>query len=201
MINPSESARSVVPGQIEGFLAGCPICTARTKRVLDMGARFTILSGYGAGTSGTIIGEPDAYSSRPREHLAQMDDESPNIKRRLDTDITLVQILPAPPAPTWFPSIPIADAIPVDAALVDFCRKSCPVLRKCSIDWPAFYELIRIIWVSRLPIEPLELWAMLDAHGVPKNWKLRLTKFFSQGRELLVHVGGKRPIKTSERSA
>lgn len=186
--------RTIVPGEFEGFLAGCPFCTARRKRVLDVGARFRFLSGYFAGKTGTVVQEPDGYSSRPHEMLAQMDDEPPHVQSGLNTDTYLVQILPAPKPPTWAPPITMADAAPVDAAIVEFCQKSY-LRRRWSLDWPAFYELIRVVWWNRLPLEPNELWAMMEAHGAPKNWESRLTKFFSMGRELLVHVGQRRPIK------
>jgi hypothetical protein len=195
MKKPSQSERAIIPGQVEGFLAGCPFCTARTKRTLDVGVRFRIISGYGAGSSGRIIKEPDTYSSQPHEHLAQMDNDPSHLQMRLDTDICLVQILPAPPAATWALPIDRTAAPDVDAALVEFCRRSCNGGRKWSPDWPTFYELIRVIWMNRLPLEPPELWAILEAHGLPKNWKSRLTKFYMMGRELLVHVGQRRPIK------
>ncbi len=195
MKKPSQSERTIIPGQVEGFLAGCPFCTARTKRTLDVGVRFRIISGYGAGSSGRIIREPDTYSSQPHEHVAQMDNDPPHRQTRLDTNISLVQVLPAPPVATWALPIAMTAAANVDAALVEFCRRSCNVGRKWSPDWPTFYELIRVVWMNRLPLEPPELWAMLEAHGIPKNWELRLTKFFSMGRELLVHAAGKRPIK------
>lgn len=196
-----QSERSIIPGQVEGFLAGCPFCTARTKRTLDAGVRFTIISGYGAGRSGRIIRGPDPYSPRPHEHLAQMDNDPPHIRTRLDTDISLVQILPAPPVAIWALPIDMNAAADVDAALVEFCRRSCcNDARKWSPDWPTFYELIKVIWMNRFPLEPPELWAMLEAHGIPKNWESRLTTFFSMGWELLVHVGGRRPIKKSRPS-
>ena len=48
--------------------------------------------------------------------------------------------------------------------------------------------------ITQRTIVPGEVEGFL-AHGVPKKWETRLTKFFLVGRELLVYVGQRRPIK------
>ena len=189
--------KTVVPGQFEGFLGGCPFCTARRKGPPESGARFCIITGYNAGKTGTVVevaklpfGEP----VWPYEFLAQMDEDPPNIQRRIRLDISLIQVLPFAPPPKWAPPLCLREAGELDHAVVEFCEKSCTAER-WNINWPAFYEIIRIVWNNRLPLEPTDFWPVLNAHGIPKKWKRELLEMYEKGREILIYCFGKSPIK------
>jgi hypothetical protein len=186
--------RSVVPGQIEGFLAGCPFCTARRKTSPDIGVRFRIISGPRAGETGVVIQKPERYSLRPTEIVAHMDNHLAGHDRRLLLDHELIQELPASPTPEWAPFLSFQDAAIVDDAIADFCTASY-LASQWSTNWPVFFEIIRRIWEHRLPITAAELTDLLSAHGVRKSWQKGLSDFFEKGLELLVYVNGRKPIR------
>jgi hypothetical protein len=78
--------RTIVPGQIEGFLAGCPFCATRRKGPAEVGARFRIITGYNAGQVGIVVKVtklPSGEPIWPYEILAHMDDDPSHIQRRI----------------------------------------------------------------------------------------------------------------------
>jgi hypothetical protein len=189
--------RTIVPGQIEGFLAGCPFCAARSKGPPGVGARFRLITGLNAGKVGTVVKVvklPSGEPIWPYEIIAQMDDNPPHIQRRILFKFDLIQVLPEDPVPKWAPPLCLRDAAELDHAVVEFCEKSCSV-EKWHPNWPAFYEIIRIVWNNRLPLEPGELWSVLEAHGVLQKWKRELSALYEKGREILIYCLGKRPVK------
>lgn len=123
---------------------------------------------------------------------AQFDDEPGEFRLILGHD--LIQLLPAPPPPSWAPPLCLQDAAELDSVVVDFCDKSYHD-GEWVLDWLAFYEIVRTIWTKRLPIQSRELWAVLHAHGVPEKWRRKLSEFFTKGRDLLLYSVGKSPIK------
>jgi len=191
------SKRVVVPGQIEGFLAGCPFCTARRKGPPKVGVRFRLITGYNAGKVGTVVDVPKLPSGEPiwpYEILAQMDDDPPHIRCRILFKSELIEVLPSNPPPKWAPPLCLREAGELDHVVVEFCEKS-HTLERSKPNWPAFYEIIRIVWTKRLPLEPGDLWLVLEAHGVPKKWKKELSEFYEKGRDILIYCIGKGPIK------
>lgn len=187
--------RSIILGNFEGFMAGCPFCTAKRKGVPDVGARFRILNGSDAGRTGVVLKVPEGpYPLDPYEIFAHMDGAPPNMQSRFDVDSVLIQILPAPSIPDWAPPLSLKDAAIFDEAVVNFCEKSFS-FGKSVPKWSAFNELIRVVWQNRLPLEPSEVMSVLKAHGVPKRWEKCLSDFYEKGINLLVYVKGRKPIK------
>jgi hypothetical protein len=66
---------------------------------------------------------------------------------------------------------------------------------KWKINWDSLNEVIRKIWLSRLPLEPNELWLILKAHGAPERSEAKIVEFYERGRNLLVYAIGRKPIK------
>lgn len=186
--------RSIVPGQVEGFLAACPFCTARQKGSPQLGVRFRIISGSCAGQTGAVIQEPDRYSLQPTEMVAHMDKDLDRRDRIVLIDHELVQELPAAPIPKWAPFLSLSDAAVLDASVCNFCSASYLASRWRS-NLPAFFEVIRLVWQHRLPITVKELSDVLSAHGVPTSSQERLSDFFEKGLALLVYATGRKPIK------
>lgn len=186
--------RTVVPGQIEGFLAGCPFCSARQKTSPEIGAKFRIISGFSAGQTGVVVQGSERYSLRPTEILVHMDADAADVDRLLLLDHKLIQELPAPPVPAWAPFLSFPDAAIVDEAVVAFCSASYSG-SQWRLNSPRFYEVARVAWQHRLPITGLEISDLLSAHGVKKPWKSGLADFFDKGIELLVHANGRKPIQ------
>ena len=189
------SQRTIVPGQIEGFLAECPFCTARQKGSPQVGVRFRIISGPRGGQTGVVVQEPERYSLRSSEIVAHMDNEPDRHTRRMLIDQELVQELPIAPVPVWAPFLSLSDAAILDAAVCHFCSASSRASR-WRVNWPAFFDLMRIVWQHRLPITALELSDVLSAHGAPLSSQKRLSDFFEKGLALLVHAAGREAIKS-----
>jgi len=186
--------RTIVPGHIEGFLAGCPFCTAKRIGVPEVGARFRVLTGLYAGRTGTVKKIPEKYSLDPFEIFCHLDGNKSNIQTRIVINHWLIQVLPESHIPEWAPPLSIQDAAPLDVAVVNFCQQSFS-FHKSEPDISSFYELIRIIWRNRLPLQPNELLSILKAHGLPIQFEHELLKIYEIGINLLIHVNGKKPIK------
>lgn len=192
--NKAMTQRTIVPGQIEGFLAACPFCTARQKGSPQIGVHFRIISGSCAGQTGVVLQEPDKYSLRSTEIVAHMDNDPERHNRRMLIDHELMQQLPIAPVPEWAPFLSLSDAAILDAAVCHFCSASSRASR-WRVNWPAFLELIRLVWQHRLPITALELSDVLSAHGAPRSSRKRLSDCFDSGLALLVNAAGREPIK------
>lgn len=186
--------RTIAPGHIEGFIAGCPFCTAKRKGVPEVGSRFRVLTGSLAGRTGTVLKIPEKYSLDPFEIFCHLDENEPNIQTRIVINHWLIQLLPEPPIPDWAPPLSIQDAASLDSAVVNFCQKSFSS-NKSEPNIPAFYELINVIWRNRLPLQPSELLSVLRAHGLPGQFDQELLKIYEHGINLLVYANGKKPIK------
>ena len=180
------------PGQAQGALSDCPFCIAASQAISEIGTRFRIISGFKVGEKGTVVEWPKSSTPIPNQFPAQLDNEPDQFRIILENE--LIQVLPAPPAPDWAPPLSLQDAADLDSVVVDFCNKSFQD-GNWDLDWSAFYEVIRTVWAKRLPIEPREVWSVLNAHGVPKKWRRKLSDFFTKGRDLLVYSAGKSPIK------
>ena len=182
------------PGQIVGFLAGCPVCAARQRGALPKGAHFRILSGYNFGRTGVVVREAERHQIRAYEFLAQMDDEPDTWQRRILYETELVEPLPASPKPDWAPGLCLVDFAAFHDDLVHFCTTSSSG-RKWRTDLSALTLLTVRIWQERIPIPPEELWAVLSAHGVPTYAKRDVQRMYPFGLDCLVVACGRPPIK------
>jgi hypothetical protein len=178
--------------QDHGCLSGCPFCIASALGIPKTGTRFRIISGFKVGEQGTVVKWPKDSTPIPNQFLAQLETESGQFRIILEED--LIQLLPALPPPSWAPPLGLQDAADLDSVVVNFCNKSFQD-GEWVLDWLVFYEIVRTIWTKRLPIQSRELWAVLDAHGVPEKWRRKLSDFFTRGRDLLIYSAGKRPFK------
>ena len=182
------------PGVSAGMKAGCPFCLARKVRVPKIGETIRVLSGVSAGVVGKIVRPPRMLASDPYRITVRVKGDAPKTSRMINTKADLIERFPGPPVPKWAPPLSLKEAEQVDCRVVVFCEKS-----SSSGNWypnfASFNEVIRYVWHERLPLEPSEISRVLQAHGVPKNWQVRLTSFFGQGRDLLVFAVGRKPVK------
>jgi len=183
--------RSIVPGEIEGFLSGCPFCTSYRIGIPEVGTRFRIISGFHADDTGTVVKLPEHYPLIKDEFIAQMDKDSPRYQTRVSVKGQMIQKIPFPPPPKWAPPLCLKDASELDKAILSFCHNSFRN-NKWETDWNSFNEVIRIIWHYRLPIESAELWFVLRAHGVPSHAKKRIIEFYAQGSNLVTYCFNKK---------
>ncbi len=185
------SKRSIVPGEIEGLLSGCPFCTSYRIGIPADGTRFRLISGFRAGDTGTVVSWPKTIAPMETEFMAQIDGEPPHIQTRINIRGTLIEKLPSQPLPKWAPPLSMDDASKLDEAILYFCQKSLPK-NKWLTDWNAFNEIIRIIWHYRLPLDGNALWLVLEAHGVPSQSKKKIIEFYEQGISLVIYCTNKK---------
>ena len=185
--------RVQLPGKARGASEGCPFCRAARSSVPGVGARFRRLSGFEAGRIGTVVQSPAPHPLSENEFLAHMDGEPCNYHQRiLPQDV--IELIPAPEPPSWAPPVELRIAAELDRAVVAFCEAGS-VAGGWVLDWPALFEIIRLVWSKRLPLSAEEMWGLLMAHGVPGEWEEEIVGFFQRGRDLLVYAIGKRPVK------
>jgi hypothetical protein len=186
--------RTIVPGEIEGFLSGCPFCTSYRIGIPEIGTRFRIISGSTTGATGTVVEWPKNCPEIQNEFIAQMDHDPPEWQTRVSIKREMIEKLPSLPVPEWAPPLCLGDASELDKAVVKFCEESFNQ-GEWKVDWDSFNEVVRKVWNLRLPLEPNELWDVLNAHGVPERSKRELIEFYEKGRKLLIYSVGRRPIK------
>jgi hypothetical protein len=182
------------PGMLAGTKFGCPFCLAKSTGVPKVGETIRKLGGYRPGLVGTVVPTPPLLVDEPHIIVIRVDNEPPDVTWMVNTRSELIERWPGPPVPDWAPPIPLVEAKDLDDLVVQFCERSMSS-RSWRPNLPYFYSIIRYIWYKRLPLEPLEVWEVLQAHGVPKNWQVRLTSLFKEGRDLLVFAEGRKPIK------
>jgi len=180
-------------GRISGVAEGCPFCRAAATKTLASGVRFRLLSGYDAGRAGTVVQPPAPAPFPQSEFLAHMDGDPPSWQRRIVRS-SLIETLPASEVPAWAPPIELDLAAKLDVVIVSFCEAGSHN-NHWNVNEQRLFEIIRFIWLKRLPLEPEELWKVLKAHGVPESHKDEISEFFEKGRDLLVYCVGKKPIK------
>ena len=186
--------RTIIPGEREGFLSGCPFCASHRIGIPEVGTRFLIISGLHTGATATVVEWQKNMPRIENEFMAQLDHESPEWQTRVSTKRQMIQLFPLAPVPEWAPPLCMEDAGELHEIIIRFRERSF-LKGRWKVDWGSFNEIIRSAWYNSLPLEPDELWLVLKAHGVPLKSKKDLIGFYQKGRNLLIHVAGKRPIK------
>ena len=182
----------LLPGRPHGSSSGCPFCQSAPASALEPGVRFRFLTGPHAGRTGTVL-SPLPPPCPQDEGRAQLDHDPSHWQQQL-LSFHLVERLPAPDIPVWAPPIGLKEAAELDAIVVRFCEASFGT-GEWMVSRPRFNEIIGFVWQKRLPISATELWNVLGAHGVPDRFERTLRELFENGRDLLIHVVGRKPIK------
>lgn len=152
------------------------------------------LSGSRAGKEATVFEPPDSFENDIRMIMVHMDEDDLNNQQMVNLHFEIIERLPSLQVPTWAPPISILKTFELHERIINFCDKStCGSLTNMSL--PSLYVLIYHIWNKRLPVEPNEVWYILEAHGVPKKWRTEITEIIKHGLSLLITVFGKKPIK------
>jgi hypothetical protein len=174
-----------------GRMAGCPFCSALTAKNFNPEERIRLLSGSCAGKHATIVEPPENFRNDPNIIIVQIDEDG---QQMINLSFEIVERLPSAPVPSWAPPISIRKTNKLHEQIIGFCKKSAPSSFR-NIDMTSLYMLIWYIWDNRLPLEPKEVWHILEAHGVPKDYRNRITNILKHGLSLLIAVFGKKPIK------
>jgi hypothetical protein len=188
--------KASVPGVEAGIESGCLFCLARTASLPEVGTRIQILTGYRAGLTGRVVKTPPSLPLRKEEpFLVQFDHDPPGVQHTVSLERDLIGFNSKVPTPIWAPPISLRDAAELDNLIVKFCERTFSA-KGSKPHLPTFYyEVIRHVWHNRLPLEGTDIWSILEAHGVPKKFKKRLTDLFQDGRDLLVYAIGREPIE------
>lgn len=177
-----------------GRKAGCPFCIASTNRHFAPGDRVRLLSGGRAGKQATVLRTREQFKNDPDTIVVQLDEDNPSIQQTVDIDLELVELIPNSPIPSWAPPISIRKTYELHQSIINFCQNSTQGSSK-KMHFASLYLLIWHIWKRRLPLEPKEVWDMLEAHGVPVNWKTATMNILRHGLSLLITIYGRKPVK------
>lgn len=135
--------RTIVPGEIEGFLSGCPFCTSLRIGIPETGKRFRVISGVHRGVIGTVVEWPPNVPKIENAFMAQLDCDAPGCQTSILTKWQMIQLYPLAPAPEWAPPLTLEDASGLDKAIIDFCEKSFANGR-WETDWKFFTKLLEM---------------------------------------------------------
>lgn len=158
------------------------------------GERVRLLSGFRAGKHGIIVPPRGSVRNDPNLIVVQMDEDEPNMQQLVDLSFELVERLQSLPVPPWAPPISLRKTCELHERIIGFCKRSALGSVK-NMNVTSLYVLIWHIWNKRLPLEPNDVWNMLEAHGVPIRWRRRIIDIIKHCMSLLILVCGKKPIK------
>lgn len=181
-------------GWWSGRDSGCPFCLTRNQDLPKVGEIIRFLSGFSAGQIGIVVESPSSIPLRPGGFLVEMEGDLPGHQRIVHADLDLFENLPGTPVPAWAPPILLGEAEELDRIVIRLCDESTWDHNR-SPNMQLFYALICRVWWKRLPIEPEEMWQLLEAHGAPSKWRNQLVRLYHEERELLIYNGGRKPIK------
>ena len=185
------------PGEIIGFLSGCPVCAARRRGPLPKGTRFQIISGHHSGKTGIVTEEAERHKIRPYKFLAQMDGEPETQQQRILYEIEFVEPLPLSPRPDWCSGLHLRDLAAFHNEVLRLCDASASG-GPWQTDFRSLAVLTIKIWQQRISISPDELWAVLSAHGVPNSVERDMEQMYDFGIRCLILACGRKPIKKEE---
>ena len=157
-----------------------------------MGEHVRIVFGPNLGETG-IVTEPP--TNLPPDYIVLGNGHGPSdVQLIVNLERDLVQRLPEKPPPDWAPLISLKYAAELDKLIVYFCDKSFDSV-DWVIDWRSFYDIITYCWDNNLSIRPEELWAVLQAHGVPARLSDEIQDFYRKASALLIRAKGRKPFK------
>ena len=175
-----------------GVRSRCPFCIIKTEEPPKVGEHVRIVAGPMLGKTGIVM-EPPA--SLPPDYIILGSEHGPSdVQLRVNLKRDLVQRLPENPPPDWALPISLRSAAELDGLIIHFCDKSFDSV-DWVIDWRSFYDIIIYCWNNNLPIKPEELWAVLQAHGVPTRLSDEIQEFYQKASALLIRATRRKPFK------
>jgi hypothetical protein len=185
-------------GLLIGRGSGCPFCTAIGRERPQVGDKIRVLCEVRSprglvGITGTVIETPEGAIRKLGEIFVEFDDERLG-PGPLNFDHMLVETLPGGSLPPWVPPIPLKEAGQLDLIARLLCTEHHPGSHPTP-DLSLLYEFIGYIWQQRLPLTGDEVWAVLEAHGAPLQWRCEVLSRYHYGLEALVRLVGRKPYK------
>ena len=184
----------------EGLSSGCPFCKALNYRELPkLGDKIRILTQYMAGriveviedhTSTPIRISPDQMDEFPT-HIVPLQpgeirahENGSEYRTFLDIEDHLLEPEPFLPVPNWAPPISFSQAAEFHFYVMNVCNES---FSNGKWKFNRFALIIPITYIlnRRLPIDPVEFWAILEAHAFPLKWKNYLVTLYKDCKEVV----------------
>ncbi len=171
----------------------CPYCLAEQHLWPPIGTSIIFLNGIGVGQSGVVVA--DRWGTCPPDRfLVKM----PNAKvgtlrmvmptHELFVDVKLLSV------PTWMPPVSIEDNAFLHRSLLHSLDKLTAAC-DCGVVGEALGEIIATCWRRRLPLEGVDIWPLLKAHGVDANFEANMADCFDFGIRLLTRTQGRTGVK------
>jgi hypothetical protein len=185
----------------KGLSSGCPFCKALNyTESPKIGDKIRILTEFMAGLIGEVIGDenalpirdssspPDEFSTnrivyfRPGGIIVHVNGSE--YHTFLDIKDDLLEPEPFFPVPDWAPPISFSWAAAFHCFIMKICNESFSdgkwKFNRFALILPITYILNR-----RLPIDPVEFWAILEAHGFPLKWEKRLVTLYEDCKKVV----------------
>jgi hypothetical protein len=185
----------------KGINSGCPFCRALNyTESPKLGDNIKILTEYMPGLIGEVIGDenalpirdssipPDEFSTnrivylRPGEILVHVNGSE--YYTHIDIKDHLLEPEPFLPIPDWAFPISFYWAANFHSFIMRVCNDSF-YDSKWKFNRFALIIPITYIFKRRLPIDSIDFWAILEAHGFPLKWKKRLATLYEDCQEVV----------------
>ena len=180
---------------IAGQGARCPFCIARLAVRPHIGDRVLLLNGFRAGTVGTVSRTDLDHRFHPGAFLIKAAGDKPGVEQIINAHIDLFTTVSARTRlPNWMPPLCMREAAELDEVAIAVCDRYA---KMHSLTWnpTLLYRLVDHCWRNRLPLSSDEIWAILEAHGMPKKFAKEVKRSCTEGTQLLVYSHGRKPIK------
>jgi hypothetical protein len=131
----------------------------------------------------------------PGSFLVKADGDKPRVEQIINPRIDLFAVLStSKTSADWLPPLCMREAAELDEVVLAVCDRYAKL---ASLKWNSvpLFRLVDHCWRSRLPLSAAEIWAVLEAHGMPKKFEKEVQRAYIDGTELLVYSHGRRPIK------
>jgi hypothetical protein len=162
----------------KGIISGCPFCKGINTNLPKIGDKIRVLSDFLAGKVGEVV------EVRQEEIVANFINGTREDQYRILLKYDLIESESFAKVPNWAPSIPLRYAAELHNYVINFCKKSFHN-NSWKFEQSEFILLVVYIWFKRLPIEPLELWELLQVHGIPLKMNSRILKLYDIVKETL----------------
>ena len=169
----------------------CPYCLAARHPWPPVGTSIIFLNGSDAGQSGTVVA--DEWGTCPPDRLlVKMSYEETGALRMVMPGNELFLDVGELIVPAWMPPVSIED----NAFIHDSLLRSQPT---AICGRQTFGELLSSIaatcWRRRLPLEGVDIWPLLNAHGVSPSLEAKVIDYFDFGIKLLTSTQGRAAVK------
>ena len=182
-------------GRTAGARAGCQYCLARTAPPVEPGEPVRLLSGVRAGTTGTVQRRDPESGWLPNYVPVVINEAEAGGVISVNREKDLLERVPGAPPASWALPVKMRYGERIDQLVVTLAEAT-NWDHLHELDWERFYQLVYYVWNEQLPVQPEELQAVLQAHGIPDRRCGELADLYDHGRKLLIFAKHKPPAKS-----